>query len=395
MSSLSSRPTMTFPPLHLILDWDGTLTTSSTLPTIAQIGYARNASHPLPSWHTISEAYMSDLRAHTSTYSPPASERNTIAQELQWLESLRDVERKSTERVEAAGIFRNVGREDVRHAAEQAMKEGKVVLRDGWIDLVAWVLKDGGEVGVVSVGWSAEFIRWCLKTGLEASKEEGKEGVKVEDIDVRANEVLDWEDGKLRRYFEEEGRGGEGGIWTARDKRKVVDEMAVKEGDGKKRVVVYVGDSVTDLECLLSANVGFCVRDEVESDEQIELKQSLGRLGVGCSHFDIMTPANLSDFVRRGGSADGSSVWWDCGFPSLSRSAVVQVTGHDRTFGSDMYLGLPHNMYMIPKMGYLHKHHPEPSLMLARFSTVIRNARCMEKGYKIDIMESNLEQIST
>ncbi|KAL9012444.1 MAG: hypothetical protein Q9173_002794 [Seirophora scorigena] len=323
---------MSFPPVHLILDWDGTLTTSSTLPIIAQIGYDRNTSHPLPSWKTISDAYMSDLRAHTSIYSPPAAERNTIAQELHWLESLRDVERKSMERAETAGIFKHVGSGDIQHAAEQAVKAGTVVLRDHSIHLVRRVLRDGGKVGVVSVGWSGEFIRCFLRTALEASKEETKEVVKVEDIDVRANDIVGGEEGRMTRYFEHGGRKGEGGIWTARDKRKVVNEMVAEEGDGKERVLVYMGDSVTDLECLLSADLGVCVRDGVESGEQTELKQSLGRLGVGCSNISMMGPEHLRNFIRRGKPVDGNSMWWGSGFYGLCRSSVVNVTGYGRTF---------------------------------------------------------------
>lgn len=148
----SDRTTMASPPVHLIVDWDGTLTTSSTLPLIAQIGYNRNASSALPSWKLISEAYLSDYRGHASAYKPAASDRKTVKQELEWLESLRDVERKSMERAEVAGIFKGVETKDVQRAAEQAVREGRVVLREDGVRMVKKVLQDGGKVGVISVG---------------------------------------------------------------------------------------------------------------------------------------------------------------------------------------------------------------------------------------------------
>ncbi|KAL8748042.1 MAG: hypothetical protein Q9184_007521, partial [Pyrenodesmia sp. 2 TL-2023] len=128
----SSHSPPMLPPIHLILDWDSTLTITSTLPLIALIGYTLNPSPPIPPWDTISEAYMSDYRAHVSAYSPPATDRKTVKQELEWLESLRDVERQSMERAEAAGLFKGVGREEVWRAAEGAVRERNVVLRKGW-----------------------------------------------------------------------------------------------------------------------------------------------------------------------------------------------------------------------------------------------------------------------
>ncbi|KAL8901757.1 MAG: hypothetical protein Q9207_005043 [Kuettlingeria erythrocarpa] len=325
----SLRPTMA-PPIHLILDWDGTLTTTSTLPLIARIGYARNPSPLIPSWDTISEAYMTDYHAHASTYAPSATERKTVEQEVAWLESLRDVERKSMERAEAAGLFRGVDSEDVRRAAQRAVREGEVLLRKGWSGLVGRVLREGGKVGVVSVGWSGDFIRGCLKTATE-DLEDGEE-LRVEDIDVGANEIWGREEGKMSRYFGEKGRGGNGGIWTAGDKKRVLYELVATKPRGQDSVVVYVGDSATDFDCLLAADLGICVRNEGEmSGEQIQLEETSERLAIDCDWIGRMEPDSLQADSKTPDHSTSKSLWWARNFDDILNSPLYGVATPAKT----------------------------------------------------------------
>ncbi|KAL8838290.1 MAG: hypothetical protein Q9170_002187 [Blastenia crenularia] len=331
------------PPIHLLLDWDSTLTTTSTLPLIAQTGYSLNDSssqhNPLLSWNSISSAYLSDYRAHSSAYTPRSSDRKTIQEEFAWLESLRDVERKSIERVEKAGIFRNVERKHVHQAAEAAIKGRKVVLRKGWGELMKIVLQGGGKLGIVSVGWSGEFIRGCLRTAtaIEETNVQGEEGVgqavDVAGINIRANEILCGAEGKMSRYFEEEGKEGDGGIWTARDKRRVMEDVVRDESRGRETVVVYLGDSVTDLECLLSADVGICVRNAGEmSSEQNELEQTLMRLGISCRWIGEARSDNIE---RKSHMGRRSSLWWARGLDEACNyafSCTSYVTQPNKTY---------------------------------------------------------------
>ena len=319
-------------PIHLILDWDGTLTSSSTLPLIAQIGYDLNASstqpRSLPSWDSISDAYMADSRAHNAAYTPCAVDRDTVESELAWLESLKDIERESMERVEAAGIFIGVGKEDVRRAAKRAMEEGKVTLRDGWDRLVQAAFQEGGQVAVVSVGWSGEFIRECLQAAMKnlnaIQKEQARENIDLDGIDVRANEVLGGKAGRMNRYFEEGGRKAKGGIWTARNKRKVVDDVVSAERDNVSRRLVCVGDSVTDLECLLSADVGVCIRDpDGMISEQKQLDESLQRLRIGCRWIGDMMLNDLAANLSEKQTTSKPSLWWARDLAEICHSPLV------------------------------------------------------------------------
>ncbi|KAI4188876.1 MAG: hypothetical protein L6R41_001846 [Letrouitia leprolyta] len=329
--SLPSLQSPTMPrPIHFLLDWDSTLTTTSTLPLIAQTGYDLHTSSgdgSLPSWTSISESYLSDYQVHRDAYSPCPAERKSIAQELAWLESLRNVERRSYERAESAGIFRSVGKDDLQRAAEDAIKEGKVVLRSGWEELVHRVLLGNGQVGIVSVGWSGEFIQGCLQAAVRISSAVQQRGIAtgdvVKEIDIRANEVIGG-DGKMNRYFEENGRGGPEGIWTARDKRKIMEEMIRERGRGMEEALVYVGDSTTDLECLLLADCGICIRSEGGMiGEQLELARTLARLDVDTIWIGHMKACDFeAEKGTQGTEMKGHRLWWAKGFDDIWKSPL-------------------------------------------------------------------------
>jgi hypothetical protein len=65
--------------------------------------------------------------------------------------------------------------------------------------------------------------------------------------------------------------GGEDGIWTAAHKVEVMEHLVAKRGGEGQ--VMYVGDSSTDLMCLLKADVGVVIGDKLdEVCERISVK---------------------------------------------------------------------------------------------------------------------------
>lgn len=301
----------TKPPTLLLLDWDSTLTTTSTLPHIASI-----ATHPSlhPNLPPLSAAYSADLTHHDTTYCPAKPQRKTLEQELTYLSSLHGVEKRSVERVEACGIFRNVCVGDVDGAAVGCWEGGSIALRSGWRRLVESVQRQG-EVAIVSVAWSRRFIATSLR---EADRAAGGDKAAVGDIAVVANEISADGSGMLDRYFER--RDGGGGVWSADDKAAVMEGF-VSRGEGKP-VVVFIGDSVTDLACLVNADVGVCIRDEVLTGEQEGLREVLERVGVEC--------VSVKEFAGGGQGLEGrrkepgkGKIWWARDFDEVFESGVL------------------------------------------------------------------------
>lgn len=195
----------------------------------------------LPPWDYFSSTYLCDYDAYAKGF--PAESRRTLEEERKFLEGLRAVERASVERVEEAGVFRGLDRGVL---VRDAAKIGGM-MKEGWREVVTGVVRSGGRAAVVSVNWSRAWIRECMV------------GVEVE-VRVFANEfVVGGEDGRMSGRLDRWFGGEDGGIWTAGDKVKVMRDFiggGEQKEEEEKALVVYVGDSVTDLLCLLEADVG-------------------------------------------------------------------------------------------------------------------------------------------
>lgn len=285
--------------IRLFLDFDGTLTRADTLSTLSTIGYRHHQrarpSHPAPPpWASTVAAYLEDFGAHESAYRPAKSERTTVRQEREWLGSLAGVEEASARRALGAGIWDGVVRDEVKGAVEGAVETGEVRCRGGWVELVGWVrewnggLDNKGGVDVLSVNWSRRFVWECLRAASDAGK-----SCKARTVDgelrmgIYANELPSIAAERDERP--DELPGADCRLRTSEDKVKQMTLLRCQRtrnsetGDGagpERDLVVYVGDSTTDLECLLEADIGICIRDDPMGGSQRDLAGTCERVGV-------------------------------------------------------------------------------------------------------------------
>ena len=316
-------------PVLLLLDWDGTLTLKSTLGLIASI-----STHPSihPNLSGLSKAYSDDLKIHERKYRLQKKDRKSLSDELEYLESLEAVERASIQRIEASDILKDVSATDVDAAADDAVERRKIVLRRGWEKMIESVQQRNGRIGIISVAWSAHFISTALTISATTPPAKGT-AIRLDEVEVRANEILADGSGRLDRYFRSEDRG----IWTGDGKVRVMDEMIdsfiESEGEGAKPRVVYVGDSPTDLGCLMNADVGVCVRDGDAglTGEQEALREVLGRVGVGCVHVREFrkwstgekSRGRIGQGVGEGENEGQRTLWWARDFEEVCESGVL------------------------------------------------------------------------
>lgn len=319
-------------PIHLILDWDGTLTQKDTLALVAKVGYDKQAVNPetgsnpeerqakgqfiLP-WSEYGRLYMLDYKAHKDEYRPAPSNRTTLEAERKWLKSLENVEGDSVSRVQASGIFKGVTTDDIANGASSAISSGELKLRNGWEELLRNIIEDGSKspqssfripnmqrnkISILSVNWSETFIRKALEATQPLSADKGGVTVEVHAGRLGAGDV------RLSEFFKSKliihandiqghdlDAGSNGMIWnevgfirTSRDKvtrlpDRCYDNLASGTHDApppNAARVVYVGDSDTDLECLLAADLGICIRDEPIGSTQAALAETLERLQI-------------------------------------------------------------------------------------------------------------------
>ncbi len=129
-------------------------------------------------------------------------------------------------------------------------------------------------------------------------------------IRIHANEIEFGPSGKLSRTFEKE----DWGIWTAHDKEKVVEEAL--ETASEQHSSIYVGDSSSDLPCLLLADVGICIKDEKLGSEQRSLREALTKLDIPRHWIGEYDSTRIDACAR--------NLWWARDFHDIYNSALLQ-----------------------------------------------------------------------
>ncbi|KAK2766862.1 AP-3 complex subunit beta [Arachnomyces sp. PD_36] len=283
-------------PIRIVLDWDGTITKRDTLHIVAEIGYKRNRHLNLMPWNQIVKAYISDYTQYEDHYRPARSDRQTIAQESAWLASLNDVEERSVKRAQDAGIFTDVTKLDICREADHAIRSNEIQLRDGWKEILSMSGPSGNNeiaipplVSIISVNWSSVFIRACLLAAL--GNDPPVKGI-ADSIPIFSN------------HLHSEAPG----IRTSADKLDAFKSLR----DGGHGPIIYVGDSATDFDCLVAADVGICVRDEPMGSGQTELKESLERVGIDLARLDLNAWRKyLREIAGQGSEKESDKVvWW-------------------------------------------------------------------------------------
>lgn len=245
--------------MHLVFDFDGTITQQDTIGVLADSAIAYQRHHHdidlRTEWARVVEGYVADYRRYSLSHPVPADERRSVDDEISFLAGSKLVEEESLDRVAAARIFRGLSAEQLRRAGEEAVRGGQVKIREGFGELMARAGEKGWDVAVVSVNWSRAFIEGALLP---------------HELRVVANEP--GADGSI------EGPEFLGGRMTnGHEKRAALDDV-VARGKGGEGRVVYFGDSTTDMECLLRG--GIVISDDGESS----LMKTLRRVGEAVPH---------------------------------------------------------------------------------------------------------------
>ncbi|KAM7221598.1 hypothetical protein V8F06_002989 [Rhypophila decipiens] len=285
------------PPLLVVLDFDGTITQEDSLDALTRFAAHYNAakepavvseSSLLDDWNiSVIEPYLRDLAKFENEYTPTKQDRTTWEEEKTYLESLRTVEESSVERVEASPIFKGFGDDDYRRfgreaaaitADEGAEKSGQptptVRLRPGFNDFLLWWAAASQRsqqqqqrklLGLVSVNWSRHFIEGVLGVA-DSEHVQRSHHTRPNHItpEPRINGPPGWQKP----------------LTTADDKLKAFEQLrgSLKHSSG---LVVYMGDSKTDLLCLRNADLGLILAD---SPDQSSLIATLWRLGYQVPH---------------------------------------------------------------------------------------------------------------
>lgn len=275
----------------LFCDWDETITAHDTLALIAP----PDGVHPGPPFASYGKAYMDDMAEHdrrwaddrakhaqaATTESRPSSQVVRLSVQQAYLASFDIVELASQQRIEQGALFKGCDMEAIEARARQ-----HVQWRDGWAEFAQqWLVgsapssssssvaaRPNGahrrriKAHIISVGWSARFIAAGLRDSCTPAS------ICANEVDVDA--ATGRGTGKLTKSRDAVAAAAAGsaaavspavapaevgrcGIRVAQHKvREMRRILAALPHARQNPLVVYAGDSPTDLEALLEADVG-------------------------------------------------------------------------------------------------------------------------------------------
>ena len=252
--------------LVFFIDFDGTITKEDTLAAFAKhVGYTNPYRVPgIPPWSYYVDCYARELFRHKRDYQPPAElpdyPNKVIAEAIAYQRSLRDIEHASFMRVALSGLF-DEGEDEERDwmlLIENAMRAGDLKIRRGSHDCLETMKRFSVEKSVPCI-LSVNFDELWMYGVLDYLRAPSFEIVP-------ANSIIS------KRHP----------LQTCRDKRENMEQAMKRYINGTRSV--YIGDSITDIECLLAADYGICIRDEPMRSGQKEMAELFEKAGVPVRH---------------------------------------------------------------------------------------------------------------
>ena len=280
--TMSPEPSF-FGPIHWVLDWDGTLTTRDTLDALVNIAAKCKPNSSVgEEWKRVSQAYIADYESTIKTHVPEGKLPLTVSGEKALLTLLEEVEQRSIDRVSDSGIFEGLTTADLDNGAAEAIASGHIQLRvgcDDFLQLVESRLQqedgDADAISILSVNWSQRFILACLRATHENLGD-------MLSNSIYANELDGIQQGGIpatgRICADKSSR-----IISSRNKLARLELLSRSTlRKGKPIPIVYVGDSWTDFDSIVAADLGVCIRDNPMTSTQKKLADSLDRVAVPC-----------------------------------------------------------------------------------------------------------------
>ncbi|KXS20894.1 hypothetical protein M427DRAFT_51851 [Gonapodya prolifera JEL478] len=222
-----------------VTDFDETITVSDTISAIANIASGFHSSrYAMPTWTSLVEAYLEEIgRVPRLTFSATETV-SPLKMALRISEQKRIAEVTSIQRVSESGYLAGVPRTALWNGGMSCET------RKGALQCLERVrMLPSQPLRVLSANWSRDFVLGALQT------------LNIPQYDVVCGDLV-FEESPDRRGDMTTGKI-DPKILDGADKLRVMEHWKAHASEG---LVCYVGDSFTDVPCLLSCDLPFLIQ---------------------------------------------------------------------------------------------------------------------------------------
>ncbi|KAJ2096790.1 hypothetical protein GGI09_004178 [Coemansia sp. S100] len=281
----------------LAVDFDETLTTHCTLVSVVAVARQKHHDRRLDfQWFT--DEYMKDLDVYEAKWKSAVSDKALSTawshkSLIAYLEGLWPIEETSLERLSTHKVLAGVSRKEFRIAGTSTeLRPGAAAFINKVLSNPRWC------VCVISTNWSEDFIRGALEAA----------GVNVASsaFSIHCNNPVFSPDTGLST-----GKIEPRVVW-AKDKVDLLirAKLSVKQERGNVPLLVYVGDSLTDLPALLLADIGLLFGNDQSVTEwcrrlNIDFGKPRGEGGCGII-YQVSSWGSVEHLLRGHVDSDGS-----------------------------------------------------------------------------------------
>ncbi|RHZ47466.1 hypothetical protein Glove_579g21 [Diversispora epigaea] len=235
----------------LVCDFDETITQRDSTCKVAELAYKKRAQQGKcspsddcfldcpPPWSYFVEKYFKERKEHIKHWGETHPE-TSLEDHYKLLGSLREVEIASMERVEKYNCLSGIHRNELFEQGRRIEKR----------DYATEVLKiystkhnnnQDNNLYILSTNWSRDMLLGSLK-----------DSVRIEKEHILSNNLVFNETDCTAGILKKE-------VLTGLDKLAIFNKLNIPEGT----ISVYIGDSDTDLPCMLYANIGIIMGNNV------------------------------------------------------------------------------------------------------------------------------------
>ena len=245
----------------LVVDFDGTCTETDTTPLLPQLA-AVLAGEPVSSRMQAFgslEAQFFELYSQAKQKCAARAMTTTLHQVLDALDEPSNV---VTEQVSASRVLQGLecaSANQIHQVLSCNSNPLQVILRDKCLTVLQRALLSDYRLAVLSINWCPALIEACLVEPLQQQQQQQqrrRQGTPS-DIPIWSNAVQD------------------AGIVDLQVPGALAKQAKIRALQQEQQVVVYVGDSVTDLAALMQADVGILF--QTESQSAVRLCEQFGQ----------------------------------------------------------------------------------------------------------------------